>query len=81
MQIPSLPAIPGIDTFRGDAFHSAQWQHDVDLTGKEVAVIGTGASAIQIVPAIAGQVKKLNLFQRTPPWVMPITPYWRPAPR
>ena len=46
LQIPSLPAIPGIDTFRGDAFHSAQWQHDVDLTGKEVAVIGTTTKAL-----------------------------------
>ncbi len=57
LQIPQLPAIPGRETFQGDAFHSAQWRHDVDLSGKEVAVIGTGASAIQIVPAIAAQVK------------------------
>ena len=71
LQIPALPAIPGLENFKGDAFHSAQWRHDVDLTGKEVAVIGTGASAIQIVPAIAGTVKKLSLFQRTPPWVLP----------
>ena len=71
LHIPALPEIPGRDTFKGEAFHSAQWRHDVNLNGREVAVIGTGASAIQVVPAIAGQVKSLTLFQRTPPWVMP----------
>ena len=53
------------------AFHSAQWDHSVDLTGKRVAIIGTGASAIQIVPEIVGQVAELQLYQRTPPWVVP----------
>lgn len=68
---PSLPNIAGIDKFKGPKFHSAQWNHGVDLKGKTVAVIGTGASAIQIVPAIAPIVGKLKLFQRTPPWILP----------
>ncbi|MEQ8800334.1 MAG: NAD(P)/FAD-dependent oxidoreductase [Salinisphaeraceae bacterium] len=68
---PSYPNIPGIENFRGKAFHSQQWDHDFDLTGKRVAVIGTGASAIQFVPQIAPEVAELQLFQRTPPWVVP----------
>ncbi|GAA3754154.1 flavin-containing monooxygenase [Salinactinospora qingdaonensis] len=68
---PALPDIPGLDTFPGALFHSARWNHDVDLTGKHVAVVGTGASAIQIVPAIQPHVGHLTLFQRTPAWVMP----------
>lgn len=68
---PSLPDIPGIGEFEGEVFHSARWNHDCDLDGKRVAVIGTGASAIQIVPAIAGQVEHLDVYQRTPPWIMP----------
>ncbi|MGW5394139.1 flavin-containing monooxygenase, partial [Streptomyces koyangensis] len=68
---PKLPDVPGIDTFPGKIFHSARWDHDYDLRGKRVAMIGTGASAIQIVPAIQPEVGKLTLFQRTPPWVMP----------
>lgn len=68
---PKLPDIPGLDTFEGKVFHSAQWDHDYDLRGKRVAMVGTGASAIQIVPAIQREVGKLTLFQRTPPWVMP----------
>ncbi len=68
---PSLPTIPGIETFKGPSFHSQQWNHHVDLGGKNVAVIGTGASAIQIVPKIAQKVKSLQLFQRTPPWIIP----------
>ncbi|GAA3489006.1 NAD(P)/FAD-dependent oxidoreductase [Streptomyces cremeus] len=68
---PKTPDVPGLDTFPGRVFHSARWDHDYDLTGKRVAMIGTGASAIQIVPAIQPQVDKLTLFQRTPPWVMP----------
>jgi cation diffusion facilitator CzcD-associated flavoprotein CzcO len=71
LHIPSIPALPGIETFGGPAFHSAQWDHDVDLTGKRVAVIGTGASAIQFVPEIAPDVAELTLFQRTAPWIMP----------
>ncbi len=68
---PMLPNIPGIDSFKGKAFHSQHWDHDYDLSGKKVAVIGTGASAIQFVPEIATQVDELKLFQRTPPWIMP----------
>jgi len=68
---PRLPDLPGLDTFPGDAFHSAAWRHDVDLTGKRVAVVGTGASAIQFVPRIQPVVGRLHLFQRTPPWVLP----------
>ncbi|MFF9842924.1 flavin-containing monooxygenase [Streptomyces sp. NPDC013740] len=68
---PKIPDIPGLDGFTGKVFHSAQWDHDYDLTGKRVAVVGTGASAIQIVPAIQPKVGRLTLFQRTPPWVMP----------
>lgn len=71
LHIPSIPDIEGIDEFRGATFHSAQWDHDVDITGKRVAVIGTGASAIQIVPEIVKGVAELHLYQRTPPWVMP----------
>ncbi len=68
---PALPAIPGIDSFAGTAFHSARWHHDHDLTGERVAVIGTGASAVQFVPEIQPRVGHLALFQRTPPWVLP----------
>ncbi|HEX7733764.1 MAG TPA: NAD(P)/FAD-dependent oxidoreductase [Ktedonobacteraceae bacterium] len=68
---PALPAIPGIEQFEGKLFHSAQWDHDYDLAGKRVAVIGTGASAIQFVPQIQPQVAHLTLFQRTPPWILP----------
>jgi cation diffusion facilitator CzcD-associated flavoprotein CzcO len=68
---PSIPALPGLEDFEGAAFHSAEWDHDYDLAGKRVAVIGTGASAIQFVPHIQPQVESLHLFQRTPPWVLP----------
>jgi cation diffusion facilitator CzcD-associated flavoprotein CzcO len=67
---PSIPRLPGLERFAGTSFHSAQWDHDHDLTGKHVAVIGTGASAIQFVPQIQPKVKQLHLFQRTPPWVL-----------
>ncbi|MFN3572688.1 MAG: flavin-containing monooxygenase [Phenylobacterium sp.] len=72
---PRLPDIAGRESFEGPAFHSAQWRHDVDLTGKRVAVIGTGASAFQFVPEIAGRVARLEVFQRTPPWCFP-TPHY-----
>jgi len=68
---PKLPEIAGIDSLAGEVFHSSRWNHDYDLTGKRVAVIGTGASAIQIVPAIAERVGHLDVYQRTAPWVMP----------
>ncbi|MFB8245380.1 flavin-containing monooxygenase [Streptomyces sp. NPDC055952] len=68
---PKVPDIPGLESFPGKVFHSARWDHDYDLRGKRVAMVGTGASAIQIVPSIQPQVSRLTLFQRTPPWVMP----------
>ena len=68
---PVIPALSGAATFRGPAFHSADWDHGVDLTGKRVAVIGTGASAIQFVPEIVDQVAELAVFQRTAPWILP----------
>ncbi len=71
LHLPQIPDLPGAERFRGAAFHSARWDHDFDLRGKRVAVVGTGASAIQFVPKIAEQVRQLHLFQRTPPWVMP----------
>jgi cation diffusion facilitator CzcD-associated flavoprotein CzcO len=70
---PSMPPIEGIDEFEGDLFHSADWDHASDLAGKRVAVIGTGASGIQIVPRIQPEVHGLYLFQRTPGWVFPHT--------
>ncbi|PXX68873.1 cation diffusion facilitator CzcD-associated flavoprotein CzcO [Nocardia tenerifensis] len=68
---PALPDIKGINDFQGEIFHSARWNHDVDLAGKRVAIIGTGASSIQIVPAIAGKVAHLDVYQRTAPWLLP----------
>ncbi len=66
---PSIPSLPGLEEFEGAAFHTAHWDHSQDLTGRNVAVIGTGASAIQTVPQIQPQVKHLTIFQRTAPWV------------
>ncbi|GEB49442.1 flavin-containing monooxygenase [Streptomyces cacaoi] len=68
---PKLPDIPGLDGFGGKVFHSATWDHSYDLRGKRVAVIGTGASAIQIIPAVQPVVGELTVFQRTPAWVLP----------
>lgn len=68
---PKLPDIPGRDTFAGTAFHSARWNHDHDLRGERIAVIGTGASAIQFVPEIQPLASRLTVFQRTPAWVLP----------
>jgi cation diffusion facilitator CzcD-associated flavoprotein CzcO len=68
---PQAPDIPGLDRYQGAMFHSAEWDHDHDLAGERVAVIGTGASAVQIVPEIQPDVASLSLFQRTPVWVMP----------
>lgn len=75
LHIPSFPEIPGRDEFRGAQFHTAEWDHSVDITGKRVAVVGTGASAIQVVPEIVDQVGELQLYQRTPAWVVPRTNY------
>jgi cation diffusion facilitator CzcD-associated flavoprotein CzcO len=68
---PSIPSFPGLDRFKGVKFHSARWDHTFDLAGKRVAVFGTGASAIQFVPAIQPLVAQMTVFQRTPPWIMP----------
>ena len=68
---PAHPDIKGMQSFTGEMFHTARWNHACDLSGKKVAVIGTGASAIQVVPAIAASVEKLSVFQRTPHWVVP----------
>ncbi|ULH17564.1 NAD(P)/FAD-dependent oxidoreductase (plasmid) [Deinococcus sp. KNUC1210] len=68
---PKWPDLPGLDNFQGQKFHSARWDHSVDLTEKRVAVIGTGASAVQFVPQIRQVAGQVTVFQRTPPWVMP----------
>lgn len=71
LEVPNLPDIPGIGSFGGKLLHTTAWDHDYDLTGKRVAVIGTGATALQLVPAIADQVSRLTVFQRTAIWVAP----------
>ena len=68
---PAVPRLPGLDKFKGRVFHSARWAHDYDLRGRRVAVVGTGASAVQFVPEIQPVVARLHLFQRTPPWIVP----------
>ncbi|WIM89598.1 NAD(P)/FAD-dependent oxidoreductase [Candidatus Mycobacterium wuenschmannii] len=68
---PALPSIPGLESFAGPSFHSAEWRHDIDLTGKRVAVLGTGASAIQFVPRIRRVAKHVVVFQRSAPYVVP----------
>jgi cation diffusion facilitator CzcD-associated flavoprotein CzcO len=77
---PRLPDIPGIDTFEGTALHTSRWDHDLDLTGQRVAVIGTGASAVQVIPEIAPDVAELTVFQRTPIWCFPKPDWPLPAP-
>nr|MDQ5808586.1 NAD(P)/FAD-dependent oxidoreductase [Actinomycetota bacterium] len=68
---PSIPALPGMDAFEGATWHSAAWDHGHDLRGERVAVVGTGASAIQFVPRIQPEVERLHLFMRTAPWIIP----------
>jgi 4-hydroxyacetophenone monooxygenase len=77
---PSFPDIPGRENFGGPSFHSAHWDYDVPLTGRRVAVIGTGASAAQFVPAVADEAAHLDLYQRTPPWLLPTEGYRDPFP-
>ena len=77
---PNVPDISGHDDFHGETFHSARWRHDVDLTGKRVGVIGTGASAFQFTPIIAEQAASVTLFQRTPPWIVPNEEYFQKVP-
>lgn len=74
---PKLPNLPGIDEFEGPLFHSARWDHDVSIEGRRVGVVGSGASAMQIVPAIADVVAELTVFQRSPIWARPIPEYAR----
>jgi cation diffusion facilitator CzcD-associated flavoprotein CzcO len=71
LSVPKTPAIPGLDDFAGPAFHTARWRHDVELAGKRVAVIGTGCSAIQTVPAIQRIVDHVDVYQRSPGWTIP----------
>ncbi|MFC9894517.1 flavin-containing monooxygenase [Nocardia sp. NPDC127579] len=68
---PARPAIPGLETFGGQVVHTAEWNHDHDLNGARIAVIGTGASAVQIIPRLQPRAAKLTVFQRTPTWIMP----------
>jgi 4-hydroxyacetophenone monooxygenase len=75
---PSYPDIAGLESFQGPAFHSARWDHSVDLTAKRVAVIGTGASAAQFIPPVAEQAGHLTVFQRTPAWFIPTPDYTQP---
>jgi cation diffusion facilitator CzcD-associated flavoprotein CzcO len=75
LHVPRYPDIPGMEKFAGPAFHSTWWDSSVPLEGKRVAVIGTGASAIQFVPEIVSRVRKLSVFQRTPPWILPKTDF------
>lgn len=77
---PAIPDIPGLEEFPGRYFHSATWPKDVDLAGKRVAVVGTGASAYQIVPAIVGEVAQLTVVQRNPPWMLPTANYHEDIP-
>jgi 4-hydroxyacetophenone monooxygenase len=72
---PHIPALPGAEAFAGPSFHSARWDHDLDLTGKRVVVIGTGASAAQFVPEIAEPAAHLTILQRTPAWFLPTPDY------
>lgn len=76
---PQIPEFPGAETFAGPAFHSAAWNHDVDVTGKRVALIGAGASGFQIAPAIADKVAHLTVFQRTAQWMFPNPMYHEPV--
>jgi cation diffusion facilitator CzcD-associated flavoprotein CzcO len=80
LHIPSFPDLPGIERFQGTAFHSAEWDHSYDFTGKRVAIIGTGASAIQFVPQLAEKASELTVFQRTPPWIQPKPDFEIPKP-
>lgn len=75
---PRYPDLSGLELFTGDAWHTAQWNHDVDLTGKRVGVVGTGASAYQVIPAILPKVGSLTVFQRNPPWMLPTPNYYDP---
>lgn len=78
---PLIPEVPGADTFEGLSWHTSHWRHDVDLAGKRVAVIGTGATGIQVIPTIEPQVEHLTVFMRTPPWMYPAADYHEDIPK
>jgi 4-hydroxyacetophenone monooxygenase len=80
LNVPKMPNIPGLDTFQGPCFHSARWPEGLDVTGKRVAVIGNGASSMQIVPAIAGKVAQLTVFQRSKQWAAPFDRFQKDVP-
>ncbi len=71
LSVPKVPTLPGLESFEGPAFHTARWDHEVDLAGKRVAVVGSGCSAIQVVPAIQPEVARLDVYQRSPGWTLP----------
>jgi cation diffusion facilitator CzcD-associated flavoprotein CzcO len=71
LSTPKVPPIPGLESFEGPSFHTARWRHDVELVGRRVAVVGTGCSAIQVVPAIQPIVERLDVYQRSPGWTLP----------
>lgn len=71
IHLPAMPAIPGLETFAGPMFHTSRWRHDIDLTGRSVALIGTGASSVQVAPELAAAAGRLLVFQRSPAWVLP----------
>jgi cation diffusion facilitator CzcD-associated flavoprotein CzcO len=75
LSVPTVPPIPGVDSFEGPAFHTARWRHDVELAGRRVAVVGTGCSAIQVVPAIQPIVEHVDVYQRSPGWTIPKMDY------
>src|SRR5207253_2822099 len=77
---PAIPPIPGLDSFSGPVFHTARWPADVDVEGRRVAVIGNGASAMQVVPAIAGRVAALTVLARSPHWIAPFDKLHQPVP-
>jgi cation diffusion facilitator CzcD-associated flavoprotein CzcO len=79
LSVPSVPPLAGLDDFAGPTFHTARWRHDVDLAGKRVAVVGTGCSAIQVVPAIQPLVAHVDVYQRSPGWTFPKLDYAYPA--
>jgi 4-hydroxyacetophenone monooxygenase len=77
---PVTPRLPGLDSFQGPAFHTARWPQDLDVTGKKVAVVGNGASAMQVVPAIAPDVASMTVFQMEPHWIAPFPKFKVPVP-
>ena len=78
LHVPNVPEFEGLEQFGGPVFHTAEWRHDIDLTGKRVAMIGSAASAVQVVPEIVDKVAHLDLYQRTPNWIMPRQSYAYP---